>query len=277
MIFGFNTDVKFGNTVYHVQSEARKHERLLQSQIFVKGRCIGKRATSYAEKGDQAGFSEEHLHELLKEQHKHLVEAVRAGRIEEELDAEPGEATPAAAAAAALAPAAAPPAAPAVAAAPIAAAPAMTAPVDELLAELRAASAPAAPEPLDDLAAQFAAAVADKPADPGLTLAPLSGVIGKGMTLECLPPTCAPDNSAVLICVQVMEDGGAPASGSQVTCRISSSRGPATYAYATTGGSGIADLSIALAGLNLVETNLLVQASYRSKSASRRYALRRSS
>ena len=50
MIFGFNTDVKHGDTMYHVQSEARESELLLQTQVFVRGRCIGKRATSYADK-----------------------------------------------------------------------------------------------------------------------------------------------------------------------------------------------------------------------------------
>jgi hypothetical protein len=36
MIFGFNTDVKHGDTIYHVQSEARESELLLQSQVFVR-------------------------------------------------------------------------------------------------------------------------------------------------------------------------------------------------------------------------------------------------
>jgi hypothetical protein len=31
MIFGFNTDVKHGDTIYHVQSEARESEKLLQT------------------------------------------------------------------------------------------------------------------------------------------------------------------------------------------------------------------------------------------------------
>lgn len=277
MIFGFNTDVKFGGTVYHVQSEARNNERLLQSQVFVKGRCIGKRETSYAEKEDQAGFLEEQLHELLKEQHRHMVEAVRAGRIEEELDIEINGAASAAVAMAAPAPAAAAAApSPSPAPEPL---PEITKPVDELLAELRAATQPGgtgAPLADDELAAEFAAAVADKPADPGLTLTPISGIIGKGLLLECLPPACAADNSAVLIGVQVGEEGGVPASGAQITCRITSGRGPATYAYSSTGGSGIADLRIALAGLNLAETSLLVQASHRGKSASRKFSLRRS-
>jgi len=36
MIFGFNTDVKQGDTVYHVQSEARENELILQTQVFVR-------------------------------------------------------------------------------------------------------------------------------------------------------------------------------------------------------------------------------------------------
>ena len=50
MIFGFNTDIKQGDTVYHVQSEARESELLLQTQVFVRGRCIGKHATPYGDK-----------------------------------------------------------------------------------------------------------------------------------------------------------------------------------------------------------------------------------
>ena len=49
MIFGFNTDIKHNDTVYHVQSEARENELLLQTQVFVRGRCVGKRATPYAD------------------------------------------------------------------------------------------------------------------------------------------------------------------------------------------------------------------------------------
>jgi hypothetical protein len=44
MIFGFNTDIRHEDTIYHVQSEAREGEQLLQTQVFVQGRCIGKRA-----------------------------------------------------------------------------------------------------------------------------------------------------------------------------------------------------------------------------------------
>lgn len=82
MIFGFNTDVKAGGTVYHVQSEARENDLLLQTQVFVKGRILGKRASSYAEDKMQPKFSQDHMHELLKAQHKLMVEAVRAQQVE---------------------------------------------------------------------------------------------------------------------------------------------------------------------------------------------------
>src|SRR4051794_39574108 len=82
MIFGFNTDIRHNETVYHVQSEAREADFLLQTQVFVRGRCIGKFARSYAEDRQQAGFSDDSMHELLKTQHRATIEAVRAGNIE---------------------------------------------------------------------------------------------------------------------------------------------------------------------------------------------------
>jgi hypothetical protein len=85
MIFGFNTDIKSGNTIYHVQSEAREHECLLQTQIFVRGHCIGKKAASYAELVEHPEFSEARMHEMLKSQHRETVESVRAGQIDEAL------------------------------------------------------------------------------------------------------------------------------------------------------------------------------------------------
>jgi hypothetical protein len=85
MIFGFNTDVKFKGTVYHIQSEARKHDEHLQTQVFVRGRCIGKKATPYGEHASNPDFSDEKMHEMLKAQHKGVVEAVREGRVGEVL------------------------------------------------------------------------------------------------------------------------------------------------------------------------------------------------
>jgi len=83
MIFGFNTDVRCGDTVFHVQSEARERELRLQTQVFVSGRCVAKRAKSYADAHAHPDFSSDEMHDLLRAQHREVLELVRNGRVEE--------------------------------------------------------------------------------------------------------------------------------------------------------------------------------------------------
>jgi hypothetical protein len=86
MIFGFNTDVKHGDTIYHVQSEAREGDLLLQTQVFVRGRCIGKKATSYASKNSEAQVGDSQKEQLLREQHRLVLDAIREGKLDDVLD-----------------------------------------------------------------------------------------------------------------------------------------------------------------------------------------------
>ena len=86
MIFGFNTDIKHEDTVYHVQSEARENELLLQTQVFVRGRCVGKRATPYADKATSVGFSDQQKEQVLRDQHRLVLDAIREGKLEEVFD-----------------------------------------------------------------------------------------------------------------------------------------------------------------------------------------------
>jgi len=84
-IFGFNTDVKHGDKVYHVQSEARPSDLLVQTLVFVKGQCVGKRTVSYAQNVSKLDFSDEAIHELLKTQHRTVVDSITAGKMESAL------------------------------------------------------------------------------------------------------------------------------------------------------------------------------------------------
>ena len=86
MIFGFNTDIKHQDTVYHVQSEARESERLLQTQVFVKGRCIGKRAVAYASVTSEGDDGDPHKEKMLREQHRQVLDAIREGKLDSLLD-----------------------------------------------------------------------------------------------------------------------------------------------------------------------------------------------
>jgi hypothetical protein len=90
MIFGFNTDIRHEDTVYHVQSEAREAEQLLQTQVFVKGRCIGKRAVPYAaaaaeNKGNPQN-NDQDKEKLLRELHREALDAIRDGKLDSILD-----------------------------------------------------------------------------------------------------------------------------------------------------------------------------------------------
>lgn len=86
MIFGFNTDIRVQGTVYHVQTEARGQERRLESQVFVSGRCIGKRWSELPEEA-----AEETAQELARAQHRWIVDAVRQGFADDVLIHEASE------------------------------------------------------------------------------------------------------------------------------------------------------------------------------------------
>ncbi len=86
MIFGFNTDIRAQGTVYHVQTEVREQEQRLESQVFVSGRCIGKRSAALPAEPD-----EEAIQELARAQHRWVVEAVRDGFVDDVLNQETAE------------------------------------------------------------------------------------------------------------------------------------------------------------------------------------------
>lgn len=84
MIFGFNTDVKVGNTVFHVQTEDRGWKNpVIDTTVYVKGRILAKRGTSYRELMGAPDFDEQKLRGMLEEQHRRILEEVRAGKLEE--------------------------------------------------------------------------------------------------------------------------------------------------------------------------------------------------
>ena len=90
MIFGFNTDIRHEDTVYHVQSEAREGEQLLQTQVFVRGRCIGKRAIPYGSSASEGKVvspnSDQDKEKLLRELHREVLDAIRDGKLDSIFD-----------------------------------------------------------------------------------------------------------------------------------------------------------------------------------------------
>ena len=98
MIFGFNTDIRHEDTIYHVQSEAREGEHLLQTQVFVQGRCIGKRAVPYGSSAaegkttaqndsqDKDKDQDKDREKMLRELHREVLDAIRGGKLDSIFD-----------------------------------------------------------------------------------------------------------------------------------------------------------------------------------------------
>jgi hypothetical protein len=98
MIFGFNTDIRHEDTIYHVQSEAREGEHLLQTQVFVKGRCIGKRTVPYGSSAaegkttaqndsqDKDKDQDKDREKMLRELHREVLDAIRGGKLDSIFD-----------------------------------------------------------------------------------------------------------------------------------------------------------------------------------------------
>ncbi|MFQ5817561.1 MAG: hypothetical protein ACE5H2_06350 [Terriglobia bacterium] len=84
MIFGFNTDVPVGKTVFHVQTEDRGSTHpVIDTTIYVGGRVLAKRATSYRDFLASPDFSESELHAMLERQHHQFIEEIRTGQLPE--------------------------------------------------------------------------------------------------------------------------------------------------------------------------------------------------
>ena len=88
MIFGFNTDVVGKDATYHVRTEDRgaKHP-VIDSIIYVSGRIVDRRRTSYV----PAEVTQAQIEEMVRKQHKELVEAIRSGTFVPSGDSHPAD------------------------------------------------------------------------------------------------------------------------------------------------------------------------------------------
>jgi hypothetical protein len=238
MIFGFNTDVKIGDVVYHVQSEARHKDLLLETQVFVKGRCIGKCATPYVE--DRALESaEESLQYALRAQHRRIVDSLRQGTLEREMTLSP-------------------------------AVPSDSSGTPPPEAFVSPEPESAGPPRLEDLSGvspetEFTAA-------PVLAAFP-DGLSTGSFSIECLNSDSVLQAETILLVLQVAQDRQL-LEGADLALRFVWGEAPSQYFYATTGSDGTAEVAIAVRSSATQEGRVLVQASCQGSSATRRFRLK---
>ncbi len=82
MSSGFNTDVRVGERVYHVQTEDRGPNRpVIDTMVYQNGRVVHRRNSNYGHFLDSPEFTHEELRERVEEQHRCVIEDLRAGNL----------------------------------------------------------------------------------------------------------------------------------------------------------------------------------------------------
>ncbi len=86
MITGFNTDVNYRGTVYHVQTEDKGTTNpLIETLVYKGGEILGSRRLPYAElvkdRSDETAITK-----LMEDQHKGMLLEVKRGRFEPSSD-----------------------------------------------------------------------------------------------------------------------------------------------------------------------------------------------
>lgn len=82
MSSGFNTDVRVGDQVLHVQTEDRGPSHpSIDTAVYQNGRVLLRRSSSYQEFAASAEFSAEGVRQRVEEQHRAVIQDLRTGTI----------------------------------------------------------------------------------------------------------------------------------------------------------------------------------------------------
>jgi hypothetical protein len=85
MITGYNTDVRHGEVVFHVQTEDKGVSNpFIESLVYVGGQVLASKRASYAEML-AAGKEEKEIVALMDHQHRTMIAAIRHGKLDAKL------------------------------------------------------------------------------------------------------------------------------------------------------------------------------------------------
>jgi hypothetical protein len=80
MLIGYNTNVPYKGTIYHVQTEdSGLKSPVIITLLYVKGTILASKKTSYADITSSPDYKEK-VRELMKEQHKTMIKELIAGK-----------------------------------------------------------------------------------------------------------------------------------------------------------------------------------------------------
>jgi hypothetical protein len=85
MITGYNTDVRHGEVVFHVQTEDKGVSNpFIESLVYVGGQVLASKRASYAELLAE-GKAEKEIVALMDHQHRTMIAAIRHGKLDSKL------------------------------------------------------------------------------------------------------------------------------------------------------------------------------------------------
>jgi hypothetical protein len=87
MITGFNTDVRYGDTTFHVQTEDKGvGNPIIESLVYHKGAILDSFRTSYREFLHSSSYNESTLQKILESQHRQLVIGIKKGQYKKGME-----------------------------------------------------------------------------------------------------------------------------------------------------------------------------------------------
>jgi hypothetical protein len=82
MLFGHNTDVKLGESLYHVQTEDRgTANALIDTTVYCRGRVLHRRTNNYIDLLPLDPERENVLRKRIDDQHRSVTEEIRSGAL----------------------------------------------------------------------------------------------------------------------------------------------------------------------------------------------------
>jgi len=79
---GFNSNIRLGDTVYHVQTEDRgSGHPFIDTIVYAEGRVLHRRSTSYQGLLGSPGVKQAELLQHVEQQHRDIIEELRLGTL----------------------------------------------------------------------------------------------------------------------------------------------------------------------------------------------------
>lgn len=277
MITGFNTDIKHGERVFHVQTEDRGlGNPVVESLVYVGGEILLSKKSPYKDQIQDGRVDEKTVKQMMDLQHRKIIEAIRRGRFDgakpgdfgTEMDGEAPDSviptvSPAAAAAAAaiLSGNTGPIAIPA----SLAARPAPPKPQGKSVAPVSTAQAPArtTPPPSPSRAPSGVGSPKERSLDQVIIDYLASEAASEHLELSLMKGGELVSGHTVALSVQATTSlTGKPVSGAAISIRVVSTVGPPRVLYrGVTGNDGLVKVSVSLPEVGSANAALIIAAS----------------